>query len=98
LLPLINEAAKILQEGIALRPGDIDVVWTAGYGFPNHRGGPLWMADEIKLRHVVERLQYFAKSRGNRFGYWTPAPLLVELAAGGERISDWRARGVQDAR
>jgi len=89
MLPLINEAARILEEGIALRPGDIDVVWVAGYGFPDHRGGPLWMADDWGMARVVERLEHYAKKTGNAFGYWTPAPLLKQLAAQGRRISDW---------
>jgi len=89
MLPLINEAAKILEEGIALRPGDIDIVWTAGYGFPDHRGGPLWMADDWGLDHVVDRLQHYADTTGNAYGYWTPARLLVDLAGKGARISDW---------
>jgi len=93
MLPLINEAAKILEEGIALRPGDIDVVWTAGYGFPDHRGGPLWMADEWGLAHVVERLDYYGKTLGNEFGYWTPAKLLKQLASESRRISDWTQVG-----
>lgn len=90
LYPMINEAARILEEGIALRPGDIDVVWTAGYGFPAHRGGPLWLADDIGLPRIVERLERYGRVRGNRHAYWTPSPLLVELARGGRRISDWR--------
>jgi len=89
MMPLINEAAKLLDEGIALRPGDIDVVWTAGYGFPDHRGGPLWMADEWGLKHVVDRLNYFSRVRGNPYGYWTPSPLLVRLAEEGRRISEF---------
>jgi 3-hydroxyacyl-CoA dehydrogenase len=92
LLPLINEAAKILEEGIALRPGDVDVVWTAGYGFPDHRGGPLWMADDIGLPKVVERLRHYASRQGgDPHGYWMPAALLVEQAGRGQRLSDWRS-------
>ena len=88
LFPMINEAVKIVEEGIALRPGDIDTVWVAGYGFPDHRGGPLWMADSIGLPRIVEGLRRYGA--GDRFGYWTPARLLVELAGSGQRISDWR--------
>lgn len=91
LYPMVNEAAKILEEGIAYRPGDIDVVWTAGYGFPEHRGGPLFMADEIGLPAIVEALERHGARGGNRFGYWTVSPLLEALAARGQRISDWRA-------
>lgn len=90
MLPLINEAVKILEEGIAMRPGDIDVVWMAGYGFPDHRGGPLWMADEWGLSFVVERLKYYGGTLGNEYGYWTPARLLEQLAAKGQRISEWK--------
>jgi 3-hydroxyacyl-CoA dehydrogenase len=91
LYPLINEAARILEEGIAYRPGDIDVVWTAGYGFPDHRGGPVFMGDRIGLPVIVERLAHYARTRGNSFDYWTPAGLLVDLAREGRRLSDWTA-------
>ena len=74
---------RILEEGIAYRPGDIDVVWVAGYGFPDHRGGPMFMADEIGLRKIADRLAHYAKTRGNPFGYWTPATLLTKLADAG---------------
>ncbi len=90
LYPMINEAARILEEGIAYRPGDIDVVWTAGYGFPDHRGGPLFLADQIGLPTIVARLAHYAAERGDPFGYWTPSTLLTELAANGRRITDWR--------
>jgi 3-hydroxyacyl-CoA dehydrogenase len=89
LYPLINEGLLILQEGIAYRPGDIDVVWVAGYGFPDYRGGPLFMADEIGLASIVERIAHYGATRGNRFGYWTPAPLLAELAAQGRRLDGY---------
>jgi 3-hydroxyacyl-CoA dehydrogenase len=91
LYPLINEGAKILEEGIAYRPGDIDIVWTAGYGFPDHQGGPLWMADRIGLTVIVERLSHYAEVRGNPFGYWTVSPLLARLAKSGQRLSDCQA-------
>jgi len=89
LLPMINEAALILSEGIALRPGDIDTVWTAGYGFPAWRGGPLFMADEIGMSEIVARLDAQAARPGARPQDWQVAPLLRRLAAGGQRISDW---------
>ena len=91
LYPLINEGARILEEGIAYRPGDIDVVWTSGYGFPDHLGGPIFMADAIGLPVIVERLAYHAAQRGNVFGYWTPSRLLTDLASRGQRLSDWTA-------
>ena len=88
--PMVNEAAKILEEGIAYRPGDIDVIWVAGYGCPDHRGGPVWMADDIGLESIVRALDRYAKEHGDRFGYWTVSPLLRRLAASRERLSDWR--------
>lgn len=90
IYPMVNEAAKILEEGIAYRGSDIDVVWTAGYGFPDHRGGPLYMADQIGLQQIVDRLAGYARERGNAFGYWTTSALLADLAASGRRISDWQ--------
>ena len=89
LYPMFNEAAAILDEGIAYRPGDIDVVWTAGYGFPRYRGGPVFMADEIGLGTIVDRMHHYARQCGNAHGYWTPSPLLSELAAKGGRLSQW---------
>ncbi|RAI00053.1 enoyl-CoA hydratase [Acuticoccus sediminis] len=90
IYPMVNEAALILMEGIAYRPGDIDVVWTSGYGWPTWRGGPLFMADEIGVGEIVARMDHYAATLGNEHGYWTVAPLLRELAASGQRISDWR--------
>jgi len=90
LYPLINEAALILQEGIAYRPGDIDIVFTAGYGFPDHRGGPVFMADTIGLAHIARRLAHHGQQRGNAQGYWTVAPLILQCVAQGQRLSDWR--------
>ena len=90
IFPMINEGARILEERIALRPGDIDIVWVYGFGFPAWRGGPLFMADEIGLAHVVARLDHYAAVFGNEYGYWTVAPLLRKLAQQGTRISDWR--------
>ncbi|MBC7732670.1 MAG: enoyl-CoA hydratase/isomerase family protein [Bacteriovorax sp.] len=79
LYPLFNEGLKIVAEGIAYRPGDVDVVWVAGYGFPDFRGGPMWMADNIGLRVIAERLQHYAQTLGNAYGYWTPSSALVHL-------------------
>jgi len=87
LFPMVNEAAAILAGGIANRPGDIDVVWTAGYGFPGWRGGPLFMADEIGLDRIVARLDHYAATFGNPYGYWTVTPLLRDLAARGQRLT-----------
>lgn len=90
LYPLINEGTRVLEEGIAYRPGDIDLVWVAGYGFPDHKGGPLFMADQIGLATIVERLARYARTRGDEFGYWRPSRLLRELAREGRRLSEWR--------
>ncbi|MFC6761456.1 3-hydroxyacyl-CoA dehydrogenase [Sulfitobacter porphyrae] len=90
LFPMINEAALILEEGIAYRPDDIDVVWTSGYGFPAWRGGPVFMADEIGLDRIVTRMDHYAEALGNAHGYWTVSPLLRRLAEAGKRLSDWQ--------
>lgn len=92
LYPLINEGLEILDEGIAYRPGDIDVVWVAGYGFPDHRGGPMFMADQLGLSTIAERLAHYAQARGNPFGYWTPSPLLTRLATSKQALAGWRPR------
>jgi 3-hydroxyacyl-CoA dehydrogenase len=75
---LINEGAKILGEGVAYRPVDVDVVYLDGYGFPGERGGPMYLADQIGLTKVLERIAQFAA--GPQGWAWAPAPLLVELA------------------
>jgi 3-hydroxyacyl-CoA dehydrogenase len=76
IYPLINEGALILQEGIALRAGDIDVVWATGYGFPLYRGGPMFYADTIGLDKILTTLRDYRQ----RFGdHWQPAPLLEQL-------------------
>jgi len=93
LYPLINEGARILEEGIAFRPGDIDVVWTAGYGFPRHLGGPMYMADAIGLPVIAERLAHYAAARGDPHHYWRISPLLADRAARGERLSAFRSEG-----
>lgn len=80
LYSLINEGCKILEEGIAYRASDIDVVWTAGYGFPDHQGGPMFLAEQHGLAHIVQRLQHYANIRGNAYGYWDISPLLQRLA------------------
>jgi 3-hydroxyacyl-CoA dehydrogenase len=78
LYPMINEGARILEEGIALRPGDIDVIWVYGYGFPVWRGGPMFYADQIGLAAIRDRLAETAKRSGDP--RHEPAPLLVRLA------------------
>ncbi|MBD8542716.1 enoyl-CoA hydratase/isomerase family protein [Oxalobacteraceae sp. CFBP 8755] len=76
---LVNEGAKILEEGIALRASDIDMVYLSGYGFPLHRGGPMLYADMVGLPAVLAAIEGFARGRNGEA--WTPAPLLVQLAA-----------------
>jgi len=88
LFGLANEGLRIVGEGIAQRPGDVDIVYIYGYGFPPHRGGPLHYADSVGLDHVLARIREF----GERFGeeLWTPAPLLEELVANKQSLADWQ--------
>jgi 3-hydroxyacyl-CoA dehydrogenase len=81
LFPMINEGARILAEGIARRPGDIDVIWVHGYGFPVHRGGPMHYADGMGLARIRDRLAAFADKTGDQ--RHRPAPLVETLAAEG---------------
>ena len=87
LLPLINEGAKILEEGIALRASDIDVVWIAGYGFPKIKGGPMFYADTIGLETVLAGIKKYREKFGPL--YWEPAPLLEKLVKDGKTFADW---------
>jgi 3-hydroxyacyl-CoA dehydrogenase len=80
ILSLINVGAQILDDGIAYRASDIDVVWTSGYGFPRWRGGPMHYADALGLQHVLERIKDYESRYG---GHWKPAPLLEKLAGAG---------------
>ena len=82
---MINEAAKILEEGIALRPSDIDVVWVYGYGWPIYRGGPCYYADQVGLKNVVAALEKYAVQYG---AHLAPAPLLKKLAEEGKGFKD----------
>ena len=91
LYPLINEGACILDEGIAARGGDIDTVWVNGYGFPNFKGGPMFLADQIGLPLIAARLAHYAAARADRFGYWDTAPLLAQLAETGGSLAQWQA-------
>ncbi|MFP5466140.1 MAG: 3-hydroxyacyl-CoA dehydrogenase NAD-binding domain-containing protein [Gammaproteobacteria bacterium] len=81
---LVNEAAHILEEGIANKASDIDVVYIFGYGFPVHRGGPLNYASEVGLFNVVEAMKRFARNPLDDAKFWEPAPLLARLAAEGK--------------
>lgn len=82
LYPMINEGALILEEGIAARPLDIDIIWINGYGFPAYKGGPMFWADQIGLDNIVEAYRKYAKQFGQH--YWQPAPLLEKLAREGK--------------
>ena len=85
LYSLINEGARILEEGIALRASDIDVVYLTGYGFPDFRGGPLFYADTVGLPNILRTMREFAK--GYQPDGWEPAPLLAKLAAEGKTFA-----------
>ena len=85
LYGMVNEAARIIEEGVVSRPSDVDAVWLTGYGFPRHRGGPLFYADRVGLDHVLARIEAFRERFGS--AYWTPAPLLAKLAAGGGSLT-----------
>lgn len=85
LLPMINEGAKILDEGIAQRASDIDVVYVYGYGWPVYRGGPMHYANSLGLDKVLERMNHYYKLTGSDF--WKPSSLLVSLAEKGEQFS-----------
>ncbi len=74
---LVNEGARILEEGIAARASDIDVVYLTGYGFPRSRGGPMFYADQVGLDRVLARVREFARNPHGDPAFWTPAPLLV---------------------
>jgi 3-hydroxyacyl-CoA dehydrogenase len=85
---LINEGARILEESIAQRSSDIDVVYIAGYGFPDFRGGPMFYADTVGLPNVLRTMRAFAK--GYQPDAWRPAPLLEKLAAENGSFAAWR--------
>jgi 3-hydroxyacyl-CoA dehydrogenase len=82
---LVNEGARILEEGYALRAVDIDIIYINGYGFPAHRGGPMWYADTVGLKKVYGRILEFRQQHGE---LWEPAPLLKQLAEQGKTFAD----------
>jgi 3-hydroxyacyl-CoA dehydrogenase len=84
---LVNEGARIVEEGIASRASDIDMVYLTGYGFPLHRGGPMNYADTVGLFNVVQAMKRFAKNPHDDAKFWEPAPLLARLAAEGKSFS-----------
>jgi 3-hydroxyacyl-CoA dehydrogenase len=81
---LVNEGAKILEEGIAQRASDIDLIYVNGYGFPAWRGGPMFYADTVGLQKVCERVRDFERQHGE---FWKPAPLLERLAKAGKTFA-----------
>ena len=87
--PLINEGALILEEGIAQRPSDIDVVYVYGYAFPSAKGGPMFYADDVGLKTVYDTILRFGRELGGE--YWKPAPLLERLASSGSTFAEWDA-------
>ena len=84
LLPMINEGAKILDEGIAVRASDIDVTYVYGYGWPVYRGGPMHYANSLGLDKVLAKIRHYHETTGDDF--WAPSPLLVSLAEQGKRF------------
>jgi len=84
---LVNEAAHLLEEGIAAKASDIDMVYITGYGFPVHRGGPMLYADQLGLFNVVQAMRRFAANPHDDAGFWQPAPLLARLAAEGKTFN-----------
>jgi 3-hydroxyacyl-CoA dehydrogenase len=88
LYALVNEGARILEEGIALRASDIDVVYLTGYGFPLQRGGPMYYASRVGLGSVLRRMKAFAGNPHADPASWRPAALLVRLAAAGLTFDD----------
>ncbi len=85
IFALVNEAARLLEEGIAQRASDIDMVYLTGYGFPLYRGGPMLYADQVGLYNVARAMQGFKAASGDAF--WEPAPLLAKLAAEGKTFN-----------
>jgi 3-hydroxyacyl-CoA dehydrogenase len=83
--PMVNEGARILEEGIAIRASDIDVVWCNGYGWPKYRGGPMYWADSIGLDSIVATMREFRARHGD---HWKPAALLEQLASEGKRFTE----------
>ena len=90
IYPMINEGARILEDGIAMRPGDIDVVWVYGYGWPVARGGPMYYADQVGLGVIADRLGHYADELADKT--LAPAPLLARLAAEGKGFGSLSAK------
>jgi 3-hydroxyacyl-CoA dehydrogenase len=84
---LVNEAAKILEEGIASKASDIDMVYLTGYGFPLWRGGPMCYADQQGLFNVAQTMKRFARNPHDDASFWQPAPLLARLVEQGKSFT-----------
>ncbi|MBV6475059.1 MAG: Fatty acid oxidation complex subunit alpha [Rhodocyclaceae bacterium] len=89
LYAMINEGALLLEEGIAVRASDIDIVYASGYGFPRYRGGPMFYADTVGLKVIYDKIMEFQKTLDPQ--YWQPAPLLEKLARAGSSFAQWQA-------
>jgi 3-hydroxyacyl-CoA dehydrogenase len=91
LFPLLNEGFHVLGEGVATRAADIDVVWTSGYGFPRYRGGPMFYAETIGLKNLLDGINRYRDTLGQDYGsmHWQPAPLLVDLVKRGISVAEW---------
>jgi 3-hydroxyacyl-CoA dehydrogenase len=92
LYPLLNEGLRILEEGVALRAADVDVVWTSGYGFPRWRGGPMFHVETIGLKTLYDGMLKYRAQFGPM--HWEPAKLLEQLATSGRTLKDWEASRV----
>jgi 3-hydroxyacyl-CoA dehydrogenase len=92
IYPLINEGANILSEGIAQRASDIDVIYVYGYGFPVYRGGPMQFADEVGVDEILARMKHYETALGEYGKHWfTPSPLLLELAQKQQKFASFKA-------
>jgi 3-hydroxyacyl-CoA dehydrogenase len=87
---LVNEGARIVEDGIAQRSSDIDIVYLNGYGFPAFRGGPMFYADQTGLLEVERALRRLASTPGADVAFWTPAPLLARLAQEGKTFTEFK--------
>ena len=84
---LVNEGALIVEEGIAMRAVDVDMIYMSGYGVPPFLGGPMFFADRKGLKNVVASMEIFAANKNADPGFWKPAPLLARLAAEGKTFN-----------
>jgi 3-hydroxyacyl-CoA dehydrogenase len=87
LLVMVNEGAKIMEEGVAARALDIDVIWNNGYGFPAYRGGPMFWADQLGLASVLSRIEHCHATMGGN--HWKPAALLMDLVRQGKPFGEF---------